>query len=993
MRGRSGALIVGVLGLGLVSAAHVSAAPPDRVPPGAVPPAGGRPAGELPPPPGADDDPFDPDALDPEQLAALRQQEFDGHLDRANAAVAAGRHEEALREFAAALDLQPGDPAALLGQALSREARTPKKACPRRAIQDIQLLRTYDPRGEWMRQRGTLVEWMGRCGTTFASERLALAQDLAGEEPGSPGRPDDIRVVVAELRYDRGERAAVEENRLDQWAAALQELENYREECASAKSKPALRALELQAELYQAEDDAKRAIATLRDLIEAYPRSEAALAANEGVKNLEFEMSVRDMEEKQGGRPTEEAKQAYERGVAALRSGQLPIAEAEFTRAIEASRWFQKPYAARGDVRARTGLVVQAIEDLKRAVAMDPTDYRARLLLGQIYKKEFAGAEDDEAIKHLEAALRLRPDIHRLHRLLGELYSRDARDRAREHYRRFIRLADPDDPEVKLAQQALEELDRELEKTEQPAIVAPPAESLRLLDPDLQRLINEAYLWGERQDVERAEKKLREARDRFPNEPIVLNELAKVVAREGRTGDARALWEQSLAMQEDQVEVHERLGLLLADDLPQVALPHLRRAAELGSPHARFTLAELLWSQNEFIEGSEQLDLYLLEAGDFYIDWDRAQALREHIDRVFLQVYVAAGIFVALLVGIPAWRIYRMYRGASLGQLLERDPKSFPEVARILSLIRHEILKHNTAFLVDVGRALEFETPDADTRTSTLSRRLFGDEGDPRIEARRRGADRVRLGIYGRFLGYVQELEKVARTHGVTLNLRRKDPIFRPIIKAFEELARRVDSLRHPANLAPERRLELARVLERSGHVLGRQAFDRLSGLIRVLCVVHVNHDLVQEVYDEVRGEEQFVDRDLAPLQISGPPASIRIFRSDLQDILANVLRNSLKSSLSYARPPIGLGVRLDMETDDITGLSTLAIRIADRSPEQLSNEMLRGRYVERGMGITVDLLSRYDGSIAVEDEPNWQKAVVLRFFIVEDEGYDEGDV
>ena len=64
-----------------------------------------------------------------------------------------------------------------------------------------------------------------------------------------------------------------------------------------------------------------------------------------------------------------------------------------------------------------------------------------------------------------------------------------------------------------------------------------------------------------------------------------------------------------------------------------------------------------------------------------------------------------------------------------------------------------------------------------------------------------------------------------------------------------------------------------------------------------------------------------------------------------------------------------------------------MAIRVKDRSPEQLSNEMLRGRYVERGMGITVDLLSRYDGAISVEGEPGWSKAVVLRFFTVEDDG------
>ena len=54
---------------------------------------------------------------------------------------------------------------------------------------------------------------------------------------------------------------------------------------------------------------------------------------------------------------------------------------------------------------------------------------------------------------------------------------------------------------------------------------------------------------------------------------------------------------------------------------------------------------------------------------------------------------------------------------------------------------------------------------------------------------------------------------------------------------------------------------------------------------------------------------------------------------------------------------------------------------------------MLRGRYVERGMGITVDLLSRYDGAIAVEPEPGWSKAVVLRFFILEDDASQRGQV
>jgi hypothetical protein len=191
--------------------------------------------------------------------------------------------------------------------------------------------------------------------------------------------------------------------------------------------------------------------------------------------------------------------------------------------------------------------------------------------------------------------------------------------------------------------------------------------------------------------------------------------------------------------------------------------------------------------------------------------------------------------------------------------------------------------------------------------------------------------------------------------------------------------------LRQPDGLRQGQRLELARTLLRSGHVLGRKAFERLSGLIQELCVVDVDPALVREVYARVCQEDRLAGIEIAPLDVQGEGARIRIFRTDLEDILANVFRNSLRSSVQYAAPPVGLGVDLVDETDEITGLTSLAVRVKDRSSERLSNEMLRGRYVERGMGITADLLSKYDASIGVEPEPGWEKAVVLRFFTVEE--------
>ncbi|MCA9708807.1 MAG: hypothetical protein KDK70_23375, partial [Myxococcales bacterium] len=118
----------------------------------AAPPAGGSkalpgvqddPSGKLPPPPdGGDDGADDGDTegepeLTEEQKFELRQRLFDGHLRKAQAAQRKERHHEAIREYSAALELQSGDPTALLGRAQSRKARMPPGRCPRQALGDL----------------------------------------------------------------------------------------------------------------------------------------------------------------------------------------------------------------------------------------------------------------------------------------------------------------------------------------------------------------------------------------------------------------------------------------------------------------------------------------------------------------------------------------------------------------------------------------------------------------------------------------------------------------------------------------------------------------------------------------------------------------------------------------------------------------------------------------------------------------------------------------
>jgi hypothetical protein len=53
---------------------------------------------------------------------------------------------------------------------------------------------------------------------------------------------------------------------------------------------------------------------------------------------------------------------------------------------------------------------------------------------------------------------------------------------------------------------------------------------------------------------------------------------------------------------------------------------------------------------------------------------------------------------------------------------------------------------------------------------------------------------------------------------------------------------------------------------------------------------------------------------------------------------------------------------------------------VCDRATGTLPDRALRGRYIEAGLGLTADLVARYEGSLEVRDAaPDWFKAVVLR--------------
>lgn len=237
-------------------------------------------------------------------------------------------------------------------------------------------------------------------------------------------------------------------------------------------------------------------------------------------------------------------------------------------------------------------------------------------------------------------------------------------------------------------------------------------------------------------------------------------------------------------------------------------------------------------------------------------------------------------------------------------------------------------------------------------------------------------------GVVDRWWAYVAELEALGRRAGLRVNLRIRDPDLAPMCAAFSELAGLEMAMRKGKTGAASKLRAVSDAINGAGYLaLGR--------LIREVCVLEVDAERVRACWEQVRQEPAHVDAALPDLELwvmedeGADRYPVRIFLRDFEDILVNVLRNSLGAVLE--QPPVGeaprLGVVLEAEEDWVTGLESVVLRVLDNSPRALTDAMIRGRYIERGFGITVDLINRHNGSIKVETPPDegWAKAVVVR--------------
>ncbi|MEZ4241291.1 MAG: hypothetical protein R3F59_35065 [Myxococcota bacterium] len=311
-------------------------------------------------------------------------------------------------------------------------------------------------------------------------------------------------------------------------------------------------------------------------------------------------------------------------------------------------------------------------------------------------------------------------------------------------------------------------------------------------------------------------------------------------------------------------------------------------------------------------------------------------------------------------MSLPLLIRWRRRAGAPLKRLIDREPQSWREVARIGSAIRHEVLKHRTSVLASVADALE--AGDAEPARWAAAR-LFGPNG-----------------ALADLDGYLRELDALGRAHGVRLNLAVRDPVFAPLVAS----ARRLRGLRRPlARARPGTRAarRLVRELRIVSRGLNTEAVGALGRLIAGLCVLRVDEPLLRGVYDAVAQEPAFREQELPPLTVTADRREgdlhVRMFRSDLQDVLANLLRNAIQASLAAGAD--GVGLVLEVEEDEVTALDSVVIAVCDRAPSKLTTARLRGRYVARGLGLAMDLTNRAGGSIRVAPREGWAKALEVR--------------
>jgi len=369
--------------------------------------------------------------------------------------------------------------------------------------------------------------------------------------------------------------------------------------------------------------------------------------------------------------------------------------------------------------------------------------------------------------------------------------------------------------------------------------------------------------------------------------------------------------------------------------------PELWRAQSLGVPSSHFALARLLLSRGETESALSHLERFLAVAPPQ--DPSRPAALaerarileaRELLRRKLLLHRLMFGAAALALAGsVLVW----LLRGRSLGRALVHRPALFPEVARTIGELRHDVLKHRTS-------ALGLVAADPGLHEQ-VQRMLWEPERASSLIAT----------AYAR-------LQAAARAHGVLLRPLGREPIFGPLLRDL----RRAESLLKAPALSPKALAALGRVDER----LRALHFERLGSLLRMGPRTPVGAALITAWIREVEAELRLRGEPWTSpvLLLEGLELGFPVERLALMTLFTNLLRNAQAAVASESVGPPSVLVRIGEERD-ATGRRVLILLVGDSAKSELTLESIERRESGRGLAILRDLVHEWRGHLIVRPE------------------------
>jgi tetratricopeptide (TPR) repeat protein len=832
-----------------------------------------------------------------------------------------------------------------------------------------------------------------------AASLLARARELGGNDPAILLR--QARVAAASGSFEQAELA-------------------YRTYLRHAPESDEIR-IEI-GDLHRDFGQPDRALAWYRKV---GPAKAAARLAAQRMFDLDVEREARELGLAQKGEPiSEQARALADKSRLLRQRGELAEAEQLARRALSLSPAFALARADLGDVLRARGRAQEAELEYLRGLAIAPTQWEIHVRLAELYLDPRSGERASEAALILERALRARGDLPVLHLHLARAYQR-AGDlpRALFHANRFLAQA-PAGPDRDGALELQQTLARLL--VQEPAAVPAHGSAAATRSGASPLARARAHLARGQTDAALAElRRLPEA----GRSADVLELEGRVLHAAGRLREAARVLAASLARDRRQLHAQAELGrVLYALGQRKAARSHFAECELRGHAECSFELARADAGADRgalsfavdaprlfaLLSARERLGS-LLGSGALHAQRAELSALRARVDERLLALALAAVLLLACALAATLLLRARVFGGIDVATLIERRPEAGPEAMRILSAIRHEVLKHNTMALAGLCQALRRGEPAAD-KAAHLDRALFGADG-----AGEGGAG-------ARLLGYADQLRQLGRAHGLRVNLEHRDGALGPLLAGFSRLYGARGALRGLDRLGPRARRRLLGTLERAVAALHERGYAGLRATLDRIRFFRVDAAVLHAVFERTRAEPAFAGAAIAPLELDAGdalPCSVAMPAHAFAEVMTNLMRNAIAATLAasprtasvfnrqgaegaklqnsggsdlgvsgalavrpssvpapastVAATAVQIGLRVRVEADAVTGLTRIAFAVCDRARGALPEGALRSRYIEAGLGLTADLVARYEGSLDVQPEPGWSKAVVLR--------------